>query len=71
LKEVKKYQTGTGFLIPHLTFSKVCREMVQNISAQNVLPVPGIEKITRISPDAVHALQMEAENYVMKYLTYR
>jgi len=69
--EVKKYQTKTSFLILHLVFSRVCREMAQNLSAQNVLSFPGVERITCISPDAVHALQTEAENYVMKYLTCR
>jgi histone H3/H4 len=68
LKEVKKYQTETGFLIPHLPFSRVCREIVNDIAANNITAFPGTRKVERISPDAVHALQTEAENYIMKYL---
>ncbi|KAF8435586.1 hypothetical protein BGX38DRAFT_1145583 [Terfezia claveryi] len=67
--QVKKYQTETGFLIPHLPFSRLCREIVQNTTANNVQNIPAIEAVMRISPDAVLILQTEAENQVMKYLS--
>ncbi|KAF8415934.1 hypothetical protein EV426DRAFT_578947 [Tirmania nivea] len=67
--QVKKYQMETGFLIPHLLFSRVCYEIVNDISAENVQDVLGVELVTRISPDVVYVLQTEADNYIMKYLS--
>ena len=66
--QVKKYQTDTGFHIPQLPFSSICREMVQTVSIEHVQSVADVAPVDRISPDAVKFLQTEAENYIMKYL---
>ena len=66
--QVKKYQTDTGFHIPQLPFSSICREMVQTVSIETVTSISDVATGDRIFPDAVQILQIEAENYIMKYL---
>ena len=46
--------------------------MVHDISIKNVQNIVGVNTlVTRISPNAVHALQTEIENYILKYLASR
>ena len=66
--QVQKYPRETGFLILQLPFSRICREIVHSVSVVNVQTVSDVAPVEHISSNAVKILQIEAENYILKYL---
>ena len=66
--QVQKYERETGFLILQLPFSRICHEIVQTVSVENVQTVSDVAPVEHISSDAVKIVPTEAENYILKYL---
>lgn len=55
LKEIKRYQSSTDPLIPKLVFSRIVREIMQNVSVQTDM---------KITADAMSALLESASCYL-------
>ena len=66
--QVKKLHTETGFLIIQLPFSRICCEMIQTVSVENVHSVLKVAPVHRTSSVAVKILQTSGKNYIMQYL---
>lgn len=70
LREIKKYQSTGDYILPRLSFKRLCRELLQNIVDYNHNNITGLHapRVGRMTADAYEALQADTESYVVSFL---
>ena len=67
LKEIKKYQRSTDFLLPKIAFRRLVRELVQDqVEKNHTMAGVDFPRVGRLSEDAFDALQTVTENQMVK-----
>ncbi|KAF3077734.1 hypothetical protein TWF594_005956 [Orbilia oligospora] len=61
LREIKFYQKHTGFLLPKMTFARICRELLQETDYATR------EGGLRVKKSTLEALQEATEVFMVKY----